>query len=289
MKHAKSSLVKVNMKPLDLNPPTRPLRPIHPQSLHSLLSLAAENRAEKIPAAISRAVSNILHAEICFLFSIPDDDGNITIFEGFNLALEETIPGKIVPSSKKPLIAEKLKISQPYWNNDPEDVSAFFADNSGKVKSTVLMCPVITTQREPIGGIMLLSPFSHRVWNNQDLIQLTAMIDTIAHILQRVDYIATLEEKLSQATTEKLLQTSRESQSVKVNMEIPLPPEKEIIAPKTKMGRIFQQSKNQPFYDIEAAMLLDEVSHLSSDLELLKDKTIGVNGKETSVIGGKDG
>jgi hypothetical protein len=151
------------------------------------------------------------------------------------------------------------------------------------------MCPVITTQREPIGGIMLLSPFSHRVWNNQDLIQLTAMVDTIAHILQRVDYISTLEEKLSQATTEKLLQTTREIQSVKVKMEIPLPPEKEIIAPKTKMGRIFQQSKNQPFYDIEAAMLLDEVSHLSSDLELLKDKTIGVNGKETPVIGGKDG
>ena len=66
------------------------------------------------------------------------------------------------------------------------------------------MCPVITTQREPIGGIMLLSPFSHRVWDNQDLIQLTALVDTIAHILQRVDYIATLEEKLSQSTAEKL-------------------------------------------------------------------------------------
>ena len=198
MKRAKSSLVKVNMKPLDINPPTRPLRPIHPQTLHSLLSLAAENRAEKIPAAISRAVSNILHAEISFLISIPDDDGNITIFEGFNLALEETVPGKIIPSNKKQLISEKLKISQPYWNNDPEDVSVFFSNNSGKVKSTVLMCPVITTQREPIGGIMLLSPFSHRVWYNQDLIQLTAVVDTIAHILQRVDYIATLEEKIIQ-------------------------------------------------------------------------------------------
>jgi hypothetical protein len=55
------------MKPLNINPPTKPLRPIHPQTLHSLLSLAAENRPEKIPAAISRAVSNITHAEICFI------------------------------------------------------------------------------------------------------------------------------------------------------------------------------------------------------------------------------
>lgn len=289
MKHAKISMVKVNMKPLDINPPTRPLRPIHPQTLHSLLSLAAENRAEKIPAAISRAVSNILHAEISFLISIPDDDGNITIFEGFNLALEETVPGKIIPSNKKQLISEKLKISQPYWNNDPEDVSAFFSNNSGKVKSTVLMCPVITTQREPIGGIMLLSPFSHRVWYNQDLIQLTAVVDTIAHILQRVDYIATLEEKISKSTTEKLLQITREIPSEKVNMEISLPPEKDIFSPKTKMGRIFQHSKNQPFYDIEAAMLLDEVSYLSSDLELIKEKTTSINGKEAPEIGGTNG
>ena len=34
------------MKPLNINPPTKPLRPIHPQTLHSLLALAAENRPE---------------------------------------------------------------------------------------------------------------------------------------------------------------------------------------------------------------------------------------------------
>ena len=183
--------------------------------------------------------------------------------------MEEMIPGKIIQSSKKQLIAEKLKISQPYWNNDPEDVTIFFTKSSDKVKSTVLMCPVITTQREPIGGIMLLSPFSHRIWDSQDLIQLTALVDTIAHILQRVDYIATLEEKLSQSTAEKLLLTTRETTGAKVNIDVTHPPEKEVFIPKTKMGRIFQQSKNQPFYNIEAAMLLDEVSYLSSDLALI--------------------
>ncbi len=277
------------MKPLNINPPTKPLRPIHPQTLHSLLALAAENRPEKIPAAISRAVSNITHAEICFLISIPDDDGNITLFEGFNLAVEEMIPGKIIQSSKKQLIAEKLKISQPYWNNDPEDVTIFFTNSSDKVKSTVLMCPVITTQREPIGGIMLLSPFSHRVWDSQDLIQLTALVDTIAHILQRVDYIATLEEKLSQSTAEKILLTTRETPVAKVNIDVTLPTEKDVFIPKTKMGRIFQQSKNQPFYNIEAAMLLDEVSYLSSDLALVKDKPTQFSGNVTPVIGVTDG
>ena len=42
------------------------------------------------------------------------------------------------------------------------------------------------------------------------------------------------------------------------------------------MGRIFQQAKNQPFYNIEAAMLLDEVSYLSSDLALIKDKAYSI-------------
>jgi hypothetical protein len=272
------------MKPLNINPPTKPLRPIHPQTLHSLLSLAAENRPEKIPAAISRAVSNITHAEICFIISIPDDDGNITIFEGFNLAAEEMIPGKIINSSKKQLIAQKLKIAQPYWNNDPEDVTIFFTNSSDKLKSTVLMCPVITSQREPIGGIMLLSPFSHRIWDSQDLIQLTSLVDTIAHILQRVDYIATLEEKIAQSNAEILLKKTRETQVTRVNIDIALPTEKEVFIPKTKMGRIFQQSKNQPFFNIEAAMLLDEVSYLSSDLALIKDKPTSFAGNVTPVV-----
>jgi hypothetical protein len=289
MNHAKLSMVKVNMKPLNINPPTKPLRPIHPQVLHSLLALAAENRPEKIPGAISRAASNILHAEVCFLISIPDDEGNITIFEGFNLATEEMIPGTVIPSSKKKLIAEKLKISQPYWNNDPEDVTIFFSTNSAKVKSTVLMCPVITSQREPIGGIILLSPITYRVWDNHDLIQLTALVDTIAHILQRVDYIATLEEKLSQSTAEKILRATRDIPSSPVNVVVPPTPEKISSIPKTKMGRIFQQSKNQPFYHIEAAMLLDEISYLSSDLENFKNKITGENGNKSPVNGGMNG
>ena len=70
---------------------------------------------------------------------------------------------------------------------------------------------MITTQREPIGGIMLLSPFSHRIWYNQDLIQLTAVVDTIAHILQRVDYIATLEEKLSNRPLKNSSKSTRET------------------------------------------------------------------------------
>ena len=289
MKHAKKLLIKVNMKPTNINPPTKPIRPIHPRTLHALLSLAAENRPEKIPAAISRAVSNTMHAEICFLMSTPDYDGNITIFEGFNLAAEEMLPGSVISSSKKQLIAEKLRISQPYWNNDLEDVDEFIVNSPIKMKSTVLMCPVITTQREPIGGIMLLSPFSHRVWNSQDLIQLTAMVDTIAHILQRVDYIATLEEKLSRSTAEKIYQTTREVSNTKINSVITVPPEEEVVEPKTKMGRIFQQSKTQPFYDIEAAMLLDEVSYLITDLEQFKDKSLPSTGVLGTDIGGPYG
>jgi len=77
-----------------------------------------------------------------------------------------------------------------------------------KQKATVCMCPLITTLREPIGGIILLSPFSHRVWVKEDLIQLTAMVDSIARILQRVDYLASLEEKLAQATAPKPMKTS---------------------------------------------------------------------------------
>jgi hypothetical protein len=289
MKHAKSPMVKVIMKPLNINPPTKPLRPIHPQVLHALLALAAENRPEKIPGAISRAASNILHAEVCFLISIPDDDGNITVFEGFNLATEEMIPGNVIHSSKKNLIAEKLKISQPYWNNDPEDVTIFFSKNSAKVKSTVLMCPVITSQREPIGGIILLSPFSYRVWDNLDLIQLTGLVNTITHILQRVDYIATLEEKLSQSTTQKILRATRDNPSLQKHVEVSPPPEKASLVPKTKMGRIFQQSENQPFYHIEAAMLLDEVSYLSSDLENIKNKITVDNEDKSSANGGMNG
>lgn len=248
---------------------TNPVKPISPRALHSLLTLAAENRPEKIPAAISRAISNTMRAEVCFLVSTPDQDGNITIFEGFNLIDEAILPGSFISTREKPVIAEKLLDAQPYWNNDKEDVSGFFLDNQAKVKATVLMCPVITMQREPIGGVMLLSPFSHRIWNSQDLIQLTAMVDTVAHILQRVDYIATLEEKLARATADRVYRSVEEKAVTPMEVVPEMPPPVEI-EPKTKMGRIFKHAKNQPFYELEASMLLDEVTYLNTDLENLK-------------------
>lgn len=256
----------------DTDTPTTPIKPVSPRTLHSLLTLAAENRPEKIPAAISRAISNTLRAEICFLVSTPDQNGNITIFEGFNLVEEAILPGCLISAKEKPLIAEKLQISQPYWNNDKEDVSGFFLDKPGKITATILMCPVITMQREPIGGVLLLSPYTHRMWNSQDLTQLTAMVDAVAHILQRVDYIATLEEKLARSTAVRLQQTSSEMTAVQKETPPIIQPIDEI-EPTTKMGRIFKQSKNQPFYEIEASMLLDEVTYLNSDLENVKGKT----------------
>ena len=183
-----------------LRPVVKPANVIPARTLHSLLSLAAENRSAKIPAAISRAVANAMQAEVCYLISVPDAKGNITVFDGFNLAEEATLPGCVISSSAKPALANKLLNSQPYWNNDLEDVSCFITEAPVKQKATICMCPLITTQREPIGGILLLAPFSHRVWVKEDMIQLTAMVDSIARILQRVDYLASLEEKLAKAT-----------------------------------------------------------------------------------------
>ena len=160
-----------------LRPLVKPASVVPARTLHSLLSLAAENRSAKIPAAISRAVANTMQAEVCYLISIPDAKGNITVFDGFNLKEEAILPGCIITSSVKPAFADKLLHSQPYWNNDLEDVSCFNSNSTMKQKATVCMCPLITTQREPIGGIILLSPFSHRVWVKEDLIQLTAMVD----------------------------------------------------------------------------------------------------------------
>ena len=270
----------------DIDPPTTPSYPVPPRTLHTLLSLAAENRPEKIPAAISRAIANTLRAEICFLVSIPDEEGNITIFEGFNLVAEEILPGSTISDKYKPIISEKLLISQPYWNNDPEDVSKFIQNSPVKMKSPILMCPVTTTHREPIGGVILLTPFSHRTWNSNDLIQLTAMVDTVAHILQRVDYIATLEEKLAKSTKEKLYQSSNESKKQQSIPETVVKLEEPIMVPTTRMGRIFQQSKHGPFYDIEAAMLLDEVTYLIQDLEMVKVGTQLTDEDFNKAVGG---
>lgn len=173
------------------------------RTLHSLLSLAAENRSLKIPSAIARAVANTMQAEVCYLISVPDPKGSITVFEGFNLYTEEILNGLLFPAAEKPALSHKITSSQPYWNNDLEDVTVFFSSKKEILKGTVCMCPLITAQREPIGGILLLSPYKQRIWNTQDLVQLTSMVDAIARILQRVDYMASLEEKLAQATAVK--------------------------------------------------------------------------------------
>lgn len=250
---------------------------VPPRALHSLLSLAAENHSAKIPTAIARAVANTMLAEVCFLISIPDRKGNITVFEGFNLSSEEMLEGCSISSSSKPALADKLKTSQPYWSNEPVDVSDFFSHGSKKIMATICMSPLITAQREPIGGIILLSPFSHRVWNRQDLIQLTAMVDTIARILQRVDYLASLEEKLAQLTATHTTKPNAGEQSDLLESHLP---EKEqaltsttaeiSTGPDAETGD--EQSVSQIRNEVEHGWQPEKVSDLISDYQKLQDQ-----------------
>jgi signal transduction histidine kinase len=168
-----------------------------PKTIHAYLVLAAEDHPEKIHSALARVIACTMMADTAFLLSMPDSEGQVVIHEGFDYQNEEVIHGGIAGSKSIPTLAENLNAAQPMRlileNDDLLQLPSLSKILSIPEPGGLLMVPLLTPAQEPVGGIMLLSPYSHKQWSFQDQIYLTAMVDTVASVLHRVDSMAELQ------------------------------------------------------------------------------------------------
>lgn len=169
-----------------------------PKTFHALLSLAGESSTDKLSQAITRAIAQTMLADLCFLIYLTDNNNQMQIASGYDLIREENLEGGSLNKTVIPMLTNALQRGRPLRlpsSSTSADIKGL-SDLLGLTSpGHLLSVPIITPDKEPLGGVLLLSPYSNRLWSAEDQAFLTSIAVSLVPIIQRGQKMSTLEIK----------------------------------------------------------------------------------------------
>ncbi len=181
-----------------------------PKTLSSLLAMAAETDAGKINQHIARSVAQAMLADLCFLIFIGDDKNTLFIGSGYDLIREENLDGGLMNKDSVPMLANavlrgrSLRLPASTTSSDLKGLGDMLGlSNPGNLLNVPIM-----NDKGTFGSILLLSPYSNRLWNADDQTFLSNIATSFVPIIERGRKISEIEQQRETAR-----QGSEESQS----------------------------------------------------------------------------
>ncbi|HEX6035481.1 MAG TPA: ATP-binding protein [Anaerolineales bacterium] len=169
-----------------------------PKTFHALLALAGESSSDKLSQAITRAIAQTMLADLCFLIYLTDNNNQMQIASGYDLIREENLEGGSLTKTVIPMLTNALQRGRPLRlpsSSTSADIKGL-SDLLGLTSPGHLMSvPIITQDKEPLGGVLLLSPYSNRLWSAEDQAFLTNIAVSLVPIIQRGQKMSSLEIK----------------------------------------------------------------------------------------------
>jgi signal transduction histidine kinase len=159
-----------------------------PKTFHAMLALAAESNPQKVSQAITRAIAQIMLSDLCFMIYLTDNNNQLQIAGGYDLIREDTLEGGSLNKSAIPMLANSLQRGRPLRmpaSSTSADVKGL-GDILGLPNPGHLLCvPILTTEKESMGGVLLLSPYSDRTWTADDQAYLSNIAAALVPIIRR--------------------------------------------------------------------------------------------------------
>jgi signal transduction histidine kinase len=169
-----------------------------PKTFHALLALAGESSTDKLSQAITRAIAQTMLADLCFLIYLTDNNNQMHIASGYDLIREENLEGGSLNKNLIPMLTNALQRGRPLRlpsSSTSADIKGL-SDLLGLTNPGHLMSvPIVTPEKEPLGGVLLLSPYSNRLWSAEDQAFLTNIAVSLVPIIQRGQKMSSLEIK----------------------------------------------------------------------------------------------
>lgn len=167
------------------------------KTLHALLDLAGETDPNKINDDITRAVAQSMLADLSFLIYLSENK-QMVIASGYDLIREEKLDG--VPLNKEviPLLANAVQRGRPLRlpaSSTSSDLRGL-GEMLGLSSPGHLLNVPIANEHEPIGSILLLSPYSNRLWSADDQAFLSNIALSFMSIVERGQMLANLGQPL---------------------------------------------------------------------------------------------
>jgi signal transduction histidine kinase len=169
-----------------------------PKTFHALLALAGESTTDKLSQAITRAIAQTMLADLCFLIYLTDNNTQMQIASGYDLIREENLDGGSMNKNMIPMLTNALQRGRPLRlpsSSTSADIKGL-SDLLGLASPGHLMSvPIVTADKEPIGGVLMLSPYSNRLWSAEDQAFLANIALSLVPIIQRGQKMTSLENK----------------------------------------------------------------------------------------------
>lgn len=167
-----------------------------PKTFHALLTLAAELAEENIGKALTRAIAQAMLADLCFLIT-PGGKQDLVIACGYDLIREESLGGTTMDAEAVPLLVSAVQRGRPL--RLPASSTSVDLKGLGQILGLSspghLLSVPIPGERAPLGAILLLSPYSNRLWSAEDQAFLTNVASLFEPILERGRRIADLAQE----------------------------------------------------------------------------------------------
>ncbi|MFH1183965.1 MAG: ATP-binding protein [Chloroflexota bacterium] len=159
-----------------------------PKTVHALLSLAAETDTAKLNQAMARAVARTMLSDLCFIMFLTQDKGQVDIAGGYDLIREDYLQGTRLDSTRVPRLANSIRRGRPLRlpaTGTVDDIRGLGDLLGLKDPGNLLSAPIITPDNEPLGALVLLSPYSHREWSAADQNLLVSIAGGLVSLIQR--------------------------------------------------------------------------------------------------------
>jgi signal transduction histidine kinase len=169
-----------------------------PKTFHALLAVAAENSSTKMSQAITRATAQTMLADLCFMIYLTDENKQMVIAGGYDLIREDNLAGGPLSKNSIPMLANSIQRGRPLRlpaSSTSADIKGLGDILGLSNPGHLLYVPILTPEKETLGGILLLSPYSDRTWSAEDQAFLSNIASSLVPIIQRNQKVTKLEEE----------------------------------------------------------------------------------------------
>jgi signal transduction histidine kinase len=199
-----------------------------PKTFHALLAMAAESSVDRVSQAITRAIAQTMLADLSFLIYLTDNNNQMQIASGYDLIREENLEGGSLNKNLIPMLTNSIQRGRPLrlpsssTSADIKGLSDMLGLNS---PGHLMSVPIVTPEKDVIGGVLVLSPYSNRLWSAEDQAFLSNIATSLVPIIQRGQKMNALEHRTEQtrqeldAAQERIAEFERHNEDLLKQME----------------------------------------------------------------------
>jgi len=176
-----------------------------PKTFHALLALAAESSVDKVSEAITRAIAQTMLADLSFLIYLTDGNNQLQIASGYDLIREENLESGSMNKNLIPMLTNSIQRGRPLRlpsSSTSADIKGLSELLGLASPGHLMSVPIITPDKVVIGGVLVLSPYSNRLWSAEDQAFLANIATSLVPIIQRGQKLFALEHKSEQTKQE---------------------------------------------------------------------------------------